>query len=289
MNESLCRQTDNTSRCLCDTVCVDCNHILDSCKDKDCFEDVKVFLTGLGQDLIEKCSSVRVKCAKVTWTSLSVEPVQFNRGFYQIFIRFYTKLTFEACVCPGKTQEFEGVAVCDKQVILYGSEGNVKIFRSDPNNCGFCPEINHEECSNNLPTAVLEVTDPIVLTTKIVSGERPTCCSCVCVDDIPDNVCCNLNGCLTEDTYDDRKQLLVSLGFFSVVRIERPGQFLMNAAEYCVPDKECVSSSDTDPCTMFKQMEFPHAEFCPPSYKNLGESKPNVGCSSCNSCSEKKR
>nr|MBQ4319633.1 hypothetical protein [Clostridia bacterium] len=268
MGESRCLSSENYSRSN-DTVCIDTNHILDSCKDKDCFEDVKVFLTGLGQGIIEKSTSIRVKHAHVVWTSLSVEPVQFNRGFYQVYIRFYTKLCLEACICPGKTQEFEGIAVVDKQVILYGSEGNVRIFRSDPCSNSFCPEMNNEYCSTNLPVAVCEVVDPIVLSVRTVSPEASCCSCCCCVEDIPEQVCCSVNGCLAQDTYDDRKQLLVSLGFFSVIRIERPGQYLICASEYCVPDKECSTVGDSDPCTMFKQMEFPTAEFCPPSYRQL--------------------
>ena len=59
--------------------------------------------------------------------------------------------------------------------------------------------------------------------------------------------------------------LLVSLGFFSVVRIERPAQYLVNAVEYSVPEKECVAPAMEDPCSLFRQMAFPIAEFCPSS------------------------
>jgi hypothetical protein len=37
-----------------DSVCIDSMRILDSCRDKDCYEDVRVFLTDFGQDVIEK-------------------------------------------------------------------------------------------------------------------------------------------------------------------------------------------------------------------------------------------
>jgi len=95
-------------------------------------------------------------------------------------------------------------------------------------------------------------------------------------------VCCHVNGSLT-DTYDDCKKLYVSLGFFSVIRIEREGQYLISASEYCVPDKECVIAEDSDPCTMFKRMAFPTSEFCPPSFKAMNGDK---GCDS--PCDHKK-
>ena len=57
--------------------------------------------------------------------------------------------------------------------------------------------------------------------------------------------------------------LLVAIGFFSVIRMERPAQFLVSAAEYCVPEKECVFAEDDDPCAAFRRMAFPVEQFCP--------------------------
>jgi hypothetical protein len=54
-----------------------------------------------------------------------------------------------------------------------------------------------------------------------------------------------------------------------VVRIERPGQYLVNGTEYTVPEKECVSPNTDDPCSMFKHMAFPVDEFYPPSLADV--------------------
>ena len=64
---------------------------------------------------------------------------------------------------------------------------------------------------------------------------------------IPENVA----GCFSEELTDNENynKLLVSLGFFSVVRIERPAQYLINAVEYCVPEKECTMPLPEDPCS----------------------------------------
>jgi len=254
-----------------DSICIDVNRIFDSCRDKDCFENTRVFLTECGQDIIDKTTSVRVKCAYVVWTQLTVEPVQFNRGFYQIIVRFYVKCIFEGCIYPGKPQEFEGIAACEKKVILFGSEGSVSIFRSEPGVSGFCglpPACGKNE--TNLPVAVCEVADPVVLDIDICEKKKPReCCCCCCVEEIPDFVSCNTNGSLT-DPYDDGKLLFVTLGFFSVIRIERPAQYIINATEYSVPDKECISPAENDPCALFKKMAFPVLEFNPPSYRQLG-------------------
>lgn len=267
---------DNKSSCLgnmsnsfgCkENVCVDVSRILDSCRDKDCFEDVRVFLNPYGREIIENAGTVRAKCSKILAANINIEPVQFNRGFYQIYIKYYVKIVCEACVGPGRSREFEGLAVCEKNVILYGSEGNVNIFKSEMTpgntlNCGF-----NTTMSTNLPTVSVEVIDPIILNTKIC--EKIKCCCCCSVEEIPENICELFGGTFEHEEND--KNLYVSLGFFSVIRIERPGQYIVSATEFSVPDKECVMSQPDDPCQAFAKMSFPTSEFNPPSISCSGK------------------
>lgn len=240
-------------------VIFDVNSVLDSCRDKDCFEDVKVFLTGDGQEIIEKTANVRVKCAEIIYTALTLDAVKFNKGFYSVDVRFYVKLTFEACVCVGKAIEFTGLAVCDKKVILYGGEGSVSVFRSTDDGNGFCKNPFREKKGSNLPFAVCEVADPIALGVRVVKYEDRCGCVCCYAEEIPESICGCFDGELSD--MDGQRELLVSLGFFSVIRLERPGQYLVNATECCVPKKECAFD-DLDPCSLFRHMEFPVGEFC---------------------------
>ncbi len=247
-----------------ETVCIDTYRVLDSCRDKDCFEDVRVYLSDFGQELISRTQSVRTKSAQIIHADIDVNAVPFNRGFYQINIRIYVKVTVEVC-CNGMPQELTGVAVVEKRVILFASEGNVSIFKSDPFKDNFCkqPNLACTRVNTNLPIAVLETVDPIILNSKIV--EPATCCCCCCAaEDIPEGVASECGGALADPESD--RFLVVSLGFFSVVRIERPAQYLITAAEYTVPDKECVSPEEDDPCALFRTMSFPVNEFYPPSY-----------------------
>ncbi len=251
-------------------VCIDTYRILDSCRDKDCFEDVRVFLTGYGQELIERAGAVRAKCARIVWSYIDIDPVPFNRGFYQLNIKIYVRIIAEVCVSPGNIQEIEGIAVVEKKVILFGSEGNVSVFKSEAGNgcSGFCPSSDRSGCSrsSNLPIAVIEAVDPIILDSKVVCASKKIRCCCQC-DDIPESVCCTVCGGDLCDTEGDK--LVVTLGLFSVVRIERPAQYLINAAEYCVPEKECVEAQNNDPCKLFRSMSFPVSEFCPPTQGSL--------------------
>lgn len=242
-----------------DMVCIDTYRVLDSCRDKDCFEDVRVYVTCSGQEILDRTTSVRAKKSKVVWSCINIDNVPFNRGFYQLFIKLYVKICFEACIGPGNIQEFEGIAVVEKKVILFGGEGNIHVFKSEINSGSFCSSC-HTASSSALPIAVLETVDPIVLGTKVVEPGVPCrCCSCCTVDEIPDCVCAHLSCNLACENSENT--LLVSLGFFSVVRIERPAQYLINAVEYSVPEKECAVPNLEDPCSLFRQMAFPTAEF----------------------------
>ena len=107
-----------------DAVYIDTNRILDSCRDKDCFENVRVYLSDIGQEIIDRASSVRAKCAEIVDTCISVSPMNFNRGFYQINVRMYIRMEFETCV-GGKAQCVDGLAVVEKSVILFGGEWHV--------------------------------------------------------------------------------------------------------------------------------------------------------------------
>lgn len=258
-----------------ETVCIETNRILDSCRDRDCFENVRVFLTDFGREIIERTTAVRVLDACIAWTNIAIDPVQFNRGFYSVNIRYFVKLTFEACIGGGRAQEFEGIAVLDKRVILYGGDSNVNIFRSSQSG-GFCSV--PEPCcgEKNVPTAVIEVVDPIVLGVKVLERKNDCCCKCCCCAyDIPETITRTLSGNIIDD--EDR-YLAVSLGIFSVIRIVRPAQYLINATEFCIPDKECTKPNEDDPCSVFRAMAFPTTEFCTGSFSNIANERLNGKC-----------
>ena len=272
-----------------ETVCIDTNRVLDSCRDRDCFENARVYLSDFGNEVLEHTSSVRAKSAKIVWTCIDIEPVRFNRGFYSVNIRFYVKLVFEACVCAGRSQEIEGIAVLEKRVILYGSESNVSVFKSHgvgENFCGCTPAESDEE---NEPTAIVEVVSPVLLGTRIVERiNECSCCCCCCEGDIPKPVqsCLEAPLCFGgfggNEGRGGERYLTVSLGIFSVIRIVRSAQYLIQATEYCIPEKECVPVEEDDPCRVFRSMPFPTGEFCGQSapLSPLPERHGRCGCGS---------
>ena len=269
-----------------ETVCIDTNRVLDSCRDRDCFENARVYLSDFGNEVLEHTGNIRAKSAKIVWTCIDIEPIRFNRGFYSVNIRFYVKLVFEACVCAGRSQEIEGITVLEKRVILYGGESNVSVFKSHgvgENFCGCTPQESDEE---NEPTAIVEVVSPVILGTRIVERVSECKCCCCCHEsDIPKPVlaCLEAPLCFGGNDRDGERYLTVSLGIFSVIRIVRSAQYLIQATEYCIPEKECVPVEEDDPCRVFRSMPFPTGEFCgqsAPLPPPLPERHGRCGCNS---------
>lgn len=119
------------SSCDCtENVCIQTRKIYDSCRDKECIENLKVYLTESGQCLLDRAVNVKARKAEIIWIYSDVEPVSFNRGYYSVDLRFYFKLTLDIYTGLGRPTTVEGIAVYDKKVILFGSEGNAKTFTS---------------------------------------------------------------------------------------------------------------------------------------------------------------
>ena len=258
------------------SVLIDTYQVFDSCRDRDCFEDTRVFLDELGQNLIEHTSQVRVKSAEICSAAISVDPVQFSRGFYRVTVRSFVRLECEACVCPGRPQCFTGIAVTEKSSVLYCGEGEVRVFRSNAVSDSFCSAPCQGEMTTNLPVAVVETVDPVVLGARVVDPAASHCCQCCCCDDIPEPIRSVFGGPPIDQ---GQRYLVVSLGFFSVIRLERPEQYLVNAVEFSVPDKECSHSDDDSPCDAFNRMAFPTEEFAPGRMRtDIGFGSSNCGC-----------
>jgi len=242
-----------------ETVSIEANRILDACRDRDCFEDARVILTTVGQEIISRTNNVRVKSAEIVGSYIGIDPVQFNCGFYTVTIKFYVKSVFEACVPVGYSQEFEGVTVLEKKVVLYGGSRNINTFRSQGEG-DYCSLPTPVFGCRNKPEAVVEVADPVVLNARVVEQQCDCCCWCCCRD-VPTEILDCVNGAFCDED-NDNVYLTISIGLFSVVRLVRPGQFLVQATEFCIPDKECVSPEENNPCQGFRKMPFPTAEFC---------------------------
>ncbi len=242
----------------CEAVPIHTNKIFDSCKDKDCIEDLRVYPTVTSQAAIDNAMSIRARNAELLYINLDVEEVAFHRGYYSVDVRFFYKITGEAYSLINNSTEITGLAVFDKRVILFGSEGKAKIFTSVSGACGG-EIVNFEKA--RLPKAVVEAVDPVVLNMRLVDGCG--CCQDNDVLDVPEFIANSFSAPLSGDLCN--KIWLVSLGQFSIVKLERPSQLLIPTYDYYIPDKECEGGSEDDPCSMFSKIHFPVDEFFPPN------------------------
>ena len=204
--------------------------------------------------MLSIAQNIRVKSAKINSAYVGVSDVPFNDGFYRITVKYYVVLELEGCVAIGRSETFGGLVVLEKDVILYGGKGSTTSYTSSVDN-NYCatPEPMNVHC--DLPVAVVETVEPIVLGYRV----KECCTPCDC-HEIPDCVKCCVDGELS--TAFDGPRLYVSLGLFSVIRIERPTQLLIQATDYSVPDKECYAQNNNEnPCDLFRTMAFPTSRF----------------------------
>ena len=234
--------------------------ITDSCRDKDCIEDLRVYLTKGSQCLLDTAAGARVRCADLLYTDIEVEPVAFDRNHYCIDVTFYYRILADAIVGSSRPAALYGLAVFSKRAVLCGEESRAHIFRSDTR---LGEPDGAPLRSANLPTAVVEVLDPMVLSSKVRD-----ICDCTCQDStavhIPGCVQCMFDEELVLS--GDRRRLFVTLGQFSIIRLERDAQLIVPVLDYAIPTKECCESpgcSAEDPCEMFSRIPFPAAQFTP--------------------------
>lgn len=267
-NERTACHADGTN----DVCCIDTYKIFDSCRDQMCLEDLKIYMTDCAQETLEASNDVRVKMAKVIWLKINTDEMPFNRGYYQVKIRYYFYILLEGCV-NGTPREIPGVAMYDQTTVLCGGESNVSTFKSDIN-ATFCgsPLLNPSYSANHQPQIVVDVVDPIVLNLRVVDKcSAALGCSCY-TDDIPEQVCSCFDGDIRERS--DTKTAFISLGVFALIRLQRATQIIVPAGEYRIPEKECNSTASfEDACSLFRAMNFPVEEFFP-----------QEGCGCNNSC-----
>lgn len=240
-----------------ESVCIDAYRVYDSCADKDCLENLRVNFSEAAQHVIDQATSVRAKDVNVITTYIDLEAIPFRKGYYSVDMTFFFEVELEAFVAPTvMPASVSGLCVFNKKVVLYGSEGNVRIFTSDyvANDSDI-----QNMSSRNLPKATVQVADPVALSAKLCD---PRDCSRQPQCRVPECICRRFGGEFVRSN-SVSKTVAVTLGLFTIVQIERNVQMRIPAYDFCIPKKECVTSTD-NPCDLFSRIEFPTEEFFPP-------------------------
>lgn len=283
------------NNCFKEAVCIEAQRIFDSCSDRDCIYELPVTLTPESPPITDDMDVVRARCIEVQPTCILVDPVPFKCGYYSVDITYRFLISAEAykkgfCKTASVTY-LCGTALWNKRVILYGSTGSSKVYTSDddlespvPSTC----DSAFANCASpaSMPKATVRVLDPIALDAKFlcVPGNMPDvgvcqpgfkpCCPPCCPpprprpfeDEVPEGE--------DEDRRpprppfpprpEFRRILTVSLGLFSIVQLSRPVSIVIPAYDYCIPCKDCTTSSTSEaPCDVFDKIAFPSEQFFP--------------------------
>ena len=251
-----------------EAVCVHTGKITDSCLAKDCIEDLRVYLTVDSQQTLDCAASAKARYVELLFTQVQVEPVPYSSGYFTVDVTFYYRVIADATLSAGRTNTVTGLAVFSKRLVLFGGETSARIFSSRDDLTCLCKKSLQ---SVSLPRAIAETVDPIILGSRVMEA-----CSCCCQNEaspaIPEPLV--LTG--------ECKRLLVTIGQFSIVRLERDTQLLIPTFDYCVPSKTCppVGGTSTEsPCEVFSQIDFPMDAFFPG--KNEPCIKPEDSCTGC--------
>ena len=110
--------------------------------------------------------------------------------------------------------------------------------------------------------SMVEVLDPMVLSSKVREV-----CDCACQE-----LAVQIPPCIREYfdeelvLSNDRRRLFVTLGQFSLIRLERDAQLVVPVVDYSIPTKECCDTPGCcaeDPCEIFSRIPFPEKQFVP--------------------------
>lgn len=262
------------NNCFKDAVCIEVPRVFDSCSDRDFIYELPVTLSEDSPEITDEMNIVRSRCVEVEATCISVDSVPFKSGYYSVDITYRFKITAEA-FCKTFCQAQSGTLLCgtalwNKRVILYGGEGNAKVFTSEQDitptpvescDCCFC----NTNGNASMPKATVHVVDPVALDAKLI------CVPCrknKCMSASHDNC---LNPC---DGNQFERTLAVSLGLFSIIELSRPVSLIVPAYDYCIPGKDCSNSTVSEaPSDVFDRIEFPTEQFFPQPNSDESDNK----------------
>ena len=214
-----------------EAVCVHTGKITDSCLAKDCIEDLRVYLTVGSQQTLDCAASAKARYVELLFTQVQVEPVPYSSGYFTVDVTFYYRVIADATLSAGRTNTVTGLAVFSKRLVLFGGETSARIFSSRDDLTCLCKKSLQ---AASLPRAIAETVDPIILGSRVMEA-----CNCCCQNESSPAIPETLLDCFDEPLVltGECKRLLVTIGQFSIVRLERDTQLLIPTFDYCVPSR----------------------------------------------------
>ena len=265
-----------------EAVCVHTDKISDSCLAKDCIEDLQVYLTVPSQQALDCAVSAKARYVELLHVGVHVETVPYSTGYYTVDLTFYYRVIADASAAGGRPTTVTGLAIFSKRLVMFGGETSARSFSSRSGVSCLCKQAIQ---AGNVPEAIVEVVDPMILGSRVQEV-----CNCNCCPPSPPVIPEAILGCFEEQLVLDgeSKRLLVTIGQFSIARLERSTQLLIPSFDYCIPSKSCPNVSgaaDENPCEVCSQIDFPMDAFFPG--KNDTCIPPSESCTACSRTASK--
>ena len=118
----------------------------------------------------------------------------------------------------------------------------------------------------------------------VLSSKVKDACECGTAESVTVQIPAGIRALFDEELTipGDHRRLYVTLGQFSIVRLERDAQLIVPVMDYSIPTKECCDSPGCaeDPCELFSRIPFPAAQFTPKGCDCKPRCQPDNGCCS---------
>ena len=96
-------------------VCIHTLQITDCCLDKDCIEDLRVYLTEQSQAAMQSATSTKVRSAELLFVDVAVEALAYKKGYFSIDLTFYYRIVGEALQGAARPCSIVGLSVFSKR------------------------------------------------------------------------------------------------------------------------------------------------------------------------------
>lgn len=77
------RRCDSNFR---EAVCIHTDKVYDSCRDKDCLENIRVYLTSSGQDIVDRAINVKCTKAEIIWVFSDIDRSKHNKHYMGVYM-----------------------------------------------------------------------------------------------------------------------------------------------------------------------------------------------------------
>ena len=181
-----------------EAVCVHTDKISDSCLAKDCIEDLQVYLTVPSQQALDCAVSAKARYVELLHVGVHVETVPYSTGYYTVDLTFYYRVIADASAAGGRPTTVTGLAIFSKRLVMFGGETSARSFSSRSGVSCLCKQAIQ---AGNVPEAIVEVVDPMILGSRVQEV-----CSCNCCPPSPPVIPEAILGCFEEQLRPRRRE-----------------------------------------------------------------------------------